>query len=54
MLREKHARKVMVQADLLAKFRSEVLDLPSMAYLRSHDLHKVPWTYCFSPTLVPR
>ena len=44
----------MGQADLLAKFRSEVLDLPSMAYLRSHDLHKVPWTYCFSPTLVPR
>jgi hypothetical protein len=41
-------------SDLLARFRAEVLGLPSMAYMRTHDLHRVPWTYCFSPTLVPR
>jgi hypothetical protein len=45
-------------ADLLSQFRVEVLGLPSLysqnGVLRSHSLHKVPFTYCFSPKLVAR
>ncbi len=47
-----HIKHVMLQADLLGQFRTEVLGLPSL--YRKEDLHKVPFTYCFSPTLVPR
>ncbi|CAL8472198.1 g11740 [Coccomyxa elongata] len=39
-------------ADLLGQFRSEVLELPTLYH--KEDLHLVPFTYCFSPTLVPR
>lgn len=47
-----------MQADLLSQFRTEVLELPSLysqnGVLRSRSIHKVPFTYCFSPTLVAR
>lgn len=45
-------KHVTSQADLLGQFRTEVLGLPSLYW--KEDLHRVPFTYCFSPTLVPR
>ena len=46
-----------VQTDLLAKFRTEELGLPSTFihnnYVRARRLHSIPFMYCFSPVLVP-
>jgi len=46
-----------VQTDLLAKFRTEELGLPSTFlrnnYIRARKLHSIPFMYCFSPVLVP-
>ena len=46
-----------MQTDLLAKFRTEELGLPSTFihnnYVRARRLHKIPFMYCFSPVLVP-
>lgn len=46
-----------MQTDLLAKFRQEELGLPSTFiqnnYVRARRLHRIPFMYCFSPTLVP-
>ena len=38
-----------LQSDLLARFRSEVLDLPSLAYMRANELHKVPLDLLLQP-----
>ena len=46
-----------MQSDLLAKFRTEELGLPSSFmqnnYVRARKLHSIPFMYCFSPVLVP-
>ena len=46
-----------VQTDMLAKFRTEELGLPSNFihnnYVRARKLHSIPFMYCFSPVLVP-
>ena len=47
----------LVQTDMLAKFRTEELGLPSNFihnnYVRARRLHSIPFMYCFSPVLVP-